>query len=244
MKVVYVSKNRAIKLLVVFLLVMLSVAYTQRFSYPGVSVFLQTTKQLPIYSVNTDKKKIAISFDAAWGAEYTDEILDILKQKNVKATFFLVGFWVDHYPDKVELIAQQGHEIGNHSTNHPHMSKCSKDEIMSEIKTTQDKIEKLAGDRSVKLFRPPFGDYNDLLILTLREMGYYPIQWDVIKRVTTKARNGSIVLFHNNAKYTTQALPVIIDTLIQEGYEFVPISELIYKDNYTIDHTGRQKKTE
>ncbi|MBM7581881.1 polysaccharide deacetylase family sporulation protein PdaB [Caldicoprobacter guelmensis] len=255
MRVIYVSRIQAIRTLVVLVLVIISIVYTQTTQYDVISVFLNTKRELPIYSVETDEKKIAISFDAAWGAEYTDEILDILKKRNIKATFFLVGFWIDKYPEKVKRIASEGHEIGNHSTTHPHMSQLSSQQIRMEIETTQKKIEELAGDRAVKLFRPPFGDYNDRLILTCREMGYYPIQWDVdsldwkeygvehmFNQVTKRVRNGSIVLFHNNAKYIVQALPLILDHLIQNGYTIVPVSELIYKDNYYIDHTGRQRK--
>jgi len=220
-------------------------------------VFLSNKRLLPIYSVDTQEKKIAISFDAAWGDEYTEELLKIMEDRGIKCTFFLVGFWVDAHPDKVKKIAEAGHEIGNHSTNHPHMTKLNKEQIRMEIETTQKKIEELAGDRAVKLFRPPFGDYNDTLISTCHEIGFYPIQWDVdsldwkeygvehmYRQVTSKVRNGSIVLFHNNAKYTTKALPLILDHLLKEGYEFVPISELIYKEDYYIDHTGRQKKKE
>ena len=255
MKVIYISRAQAIRTLVVLTLVIISIVYTQNTEYDAISVFFNTKRELPIYSVETDEKKIAISFDAAWGAEYTDEILDILKKRNIKTTFFLVGFWVDKYPEQVKRIASEGHEIGNHSTTHPHMSQLSSEQIRMEIETTQKKIEELAGDRAVKLFRPPFGDYNDRLILTCREMGFYPIQWDVdsldwkeygvdhmFNQVIKKVRSGSIVLFHNNAKYIVQALPLILDHILEEGYSIVPISELIYKDNYYIDHTGRQKK--
>jgi polysaccharide deacetylase family sporulation protein PdaB len=243
-------------LLFVFL-VSISVLYAQSDDIGAVAVFLNVKRQLPIYSVDTPEKKIAISFDAAWGDEYTEELLKIMEERNIKCTFFLVGFWVDTHPEQVKKIAEAGHEIGNHSTNHPHMSKLGKEQIIMEIETTQKKIEELAGDRAVKLFRPPFGDYNDTLISTCREIGFYPIQWDVdsldwkeygvehmYKQVISKVRNGSIILFHNNAKYTAQALPRILDHLLAEGYEFVPISELIYKEDYYIDHTGRQKKNE
>ena len=201
-------------------------------------------------------EKIAISFDAAWGAEYTQKILDILEERNIKTTFFLVGFWIDKYPERVKEIAERGHEVANHSTTHPEMSKLSRDQIITEIKTTQEKIEKLAGVRAVRLFRPPFGDYNDLLIQTCREIDFHVIQWDVdsldwkelgvdhmFNRVIKNVGNGSIVLFHNNAKYITEALPLILDHLLAEGYEIVPVSELIYKQNYRIDHTGRQHPT-
>lgn len=255
MRVIYISKKKTAKILLVFCLVLVSVAYSINFRDKAITVFLNIKRELPIYCVERDDKKISISFDAAWGTEYTDELLDILEERNIRCTFFLVGFWIDAHPDKVQLIAQKGHEIGNHSTNHPHMSNLGKEQIIKEIETTQKKIEELAGDRAVKLFRPPYGDYNNLLISTCREMGFYPIQWDVdsldwkelgvdhmYRQVTGKVKPGSIVLFHNNAKYTATALPSILDNLLEEGYEFVPISELIYKGSYDIDHTGMQKK--
>ncbi|MFY9177535.1 MAG: polysaccharide deacetylase family protein [Caldicoprobacterales bacterium] len=255
MRVIYIRPKKIGKVLLIFCLVVISVIYSVNFRDSSIVVFLNTQRELPIYCVERDDKKISISFDAAWGSEYTAEILQILEERNIKCTFFLVGFWVDNHPDKVKLIAEKGHEIGNHSTNHPHMSKISKEQIIKEIQTTQKKIQELAGDKAVKLFRPPYGDYNNLLINTCREMGFYPIQWDVdsldwkelgvdhmYKQVTDKVKPGSIVLFHNNAKYITQALPSILDKLLSEGYEIVPISDLIYKNSYQIDHTGMQKK--
>ncbi|NMA95604.1 MAG: polysaccharide deacetylase family protein [Clostridiales bacterium] len=255
MKIFYISKDKLYRITAVFLIALISIVYVQSVESPGIMVFLTNKRELPIYSVDTDKKIIAISFDAAWGSERTDELLAILRERDIKATFFLVGIWIDKYPDKVRQIASEGHEIGNHSTSHPHMSKLSSEEIKKELEITQQKLIDLAGDRAVKLFRPPFGDYNDTLILTCRELGYYPIQWDVdsldwkdlgaenIKRqVLSKAREGSIILFHNDAKYTPAALPEILDTLLNDGYEIVPISKLIYKSGYEIDHTGRQMK--
>jgi polysaccharide deacetylase family sporulation protein PdaB len=259
MRVFYISKTKTARLLLVVSLVILSLLLIEN-DYgeavrETVEVFLNPRKELPIYSVDTEEKKIAISFDAAWGAEYTGKIMDILEERDIKTTFFLVGFWVDKYPDRVREMAERGHEVANHSTTHPEMSKLSRDQIISEIMTTQKKIEELAGDRAVRLIRPPFGDYNDLLIKTCRELGFHTIQWDVdsldwkelgvqpmVDRVTKRVQNGSIVLFHNNAKYITQALPLILDHLLAEGYTIVPISELIYKDNYRMDHTGRQFK--
>jgi peptidoglycan/xylan/chitin deacetylase (PgdA/CDA1 family) len=183
--------------------------------------------------------------------------MDILEERDIKTTFFLVGFWVDKYPERVEEMARRGHEVANHSTTHPEMSKLSQEQIVKEILNTQKKIEDLAGDSSVKLIRPPFGDYNDRLIQTCRELDFHVIQWDVdsldwkelgvqpmVDRVTKKVDKGSIVLFHNNAKYIIEALPQILDTLLAEGYSIVPISELIYKENYKMDHTGRQMPIE
>lgn len=250
---IYISKSQLRRIFATFMLIILSLTMVQAHNNDTVAVFFNIKKELPIYSVQTDKKEIAISFDAAWGAEYTSTIMDILDERNIKATFFLVGFWVDKYPERVQEIARRGHEAANHSTTHPEMSKLSREQIISEILTTQKKIEELAGDSAVKLIRPPFGDYNDMLIQTCRELDFHVIQWDVdsldwkelgvqpmVERVTKKVDKGSIVLFHNNAKYITEALPQILDYLLAEGYSFVPVSQLIYKENYRMDHTGKQ----
>lgn len=211
-------------------------------------------KKVPIYCVNTDEKKIAVSFDAAWGDQFTDGILDILDRYNVKTTFFLVGFWVDQYPDKVKEISRRGHEIGNHSSTHPKMTGLSPDKMAYELNATSDKIEKLTGKRPV-LFRPPFGDYNNTLIEVADANGYKTVQWSVdsldwkkigsgkiAERVVRNINKGSIVLFHNNSDYVLEYLPNIIKKLQSEGYQIVPVGELIYHENYYIDHTGKQFK--
>lgn len=213
-------------------------------------------RRLPIYSVQTQEKKIAISFDAAWGDEYTLNILDILDKYNVKTTFFLVGFWVDKYPNHVKEMNDRGHEIGNHSSTHPHMTQLSKDQMAKELNNTGDKIMAIT-EKKPNLFRPPFGDYNNTLIEAAEENGYYTIQWDVdsldwkkigsiqiVDRVVRNVKNGSIILFHNNSEYVLEYLPLVLEKLQSEGYKIVPIGELIYKENYYMDHTGKQcKKT-
>jgi len=209
-------------------------------------------RELPIYCVEKDSKVCSLSFDAAWGNEDTERLIDILARYDIHATFFVVGEWVDKYPESVKALHDAGHEVMNHSDDHPHMTELSETQIMENVSACDDKIEAVTGVRPF-LFRPPYGDYNDKVIRTLREMGHYPIQWDVdsldwkesgvqdiVDRVLGKVQPGSIVLFHNAAKYTPQALPTVIEGLIREGYSFVPISELIYRDNYTLDHTGRQ----
>jgi len=251
-----VNRNIVIRILVVVVILFISIIYTSFTNNISVLEVFSQTRELPIYSVATEDKKIAISFDAAWGTEYSKDILDILDKYEVKATFFLVGFWVDKYPDLVKEIHDRGHEVGNHSTNHPYMSKLSEEQIIEELSTTGNKIEQLTGERPI-LFRPPYGDYNDKLIKVCMENGYYPIQWDVdsldwkelgtqavVDRVTRNVNNGSIVLFHNNAKYVSEYLPIVLDKLQKEGYEIVPVSKLIYKDNFYIDNTGKQHSKE
>lgn len=253
MRVLLIRKSLIKQLLLVLLLVAVSVVYTQGYTPGVISVLFNNDRRLPIYSVETEEKKVAISFDAAYGDQYTPQILDILDQYNVKTTFFLVGFWIDKYGDVLEEIHRRGHEIGNHSTTHPQMSKLTVDEIKKELETTGEKIKAVTGKDPI-LFRPPFGDYNNRVIETAQALGYYCIQWDVdsldwkefgvepvVDRVLKKVNKGSIILFHNNAKYVADFLPIILDRLTKEGYEIVPVSQLILKDRYYIDHTGRQR---
>ncbi len=213
-----------------------------------------TTKELPIYNVQTNKKQVALSFDAAWGNEDTRKILDILKKYKINVTFFMTGGWVESYPDDVKAIKKAGHDLGNHSENHKHMPTLSTSEMCNELTKVTDKVKKLTGT-TMCLFRPPYGDYDNDVVKTARANHYYPIQWDVdsldwkdygaddiIKRVTEDSHlgNGSIILCHNGAKYTKDALDTLITTLQDKGYEFVPVSQLIYKENYHMDHEGRQ----
>ncbi len=215
-------------------------------------------KKLPIYCVDTPDKKVAISFDAAWGADDTDTLLEILKNNDVLATFFLCGYWVDKYPDEVKKIYESGHTIGNHSNTHPHGNQLSLEKNKEEIMAVHTKIKDLLG-YEMKLYRPPFGEYNDTVLNAAEACGYYSIQWDVdsldwkklgleheINQVLNHKHlgNGSIILFHNDAKYTPDALDTIIKGIKEKGYEIVPIIDLIYKDNYYIDHEGRQRSND
>ncbi len=217
-------------------------------------LFAEAERKLPIYCVETDEKKVAISFDAAWGADDTDELLRILDENDVKTTFFMCGYWVEDYPEEVKKIAEAGHDLGNHSATHPHMSQISKEQIKEELMKTHETVKELTG-QDMFLFRPPFGEYDNKVIEGAEECGYYTVQWDVdsldwkeygveheVNQVLNHKHlgNGSIILFHNDAEYTPQALDTIIKGLKEKGYEIVPISELIIKDNYHIDHEGRQ----
>ena len=211
-----------------------------------------TVRDLPIYSVEREDKKIAISFDCAWGTDYTDQLLQVLEREQVHATFFMVEFWAEKYPDFVKKIDEAGHEIGTHSATHSYMSKFSEEQIRAELASSSEAIETVTGKRP-ELFRAPYGDYNDRLIRTAREEGFYTIQWDVdsldwknlsandiAMRVISRVQSGSIILCHNNGAHTAEALPIILDTLKNKGYEFVPVGQLIYRDNFTVDANGRQ----
>lgn len=169
----------------------------------------------------------------------------------MKATFFVVGDWVDKYPESVKALADAGHEVMSHSDDHAHFSKLSSEKIRENVGTSCDKIEAVTGTRPT-LFRCPYGEYDDHVIQTLTDMGMKTIQWDVdsldwkelsateIKqRVKSGVKPGSIVLFHNAAKHTPEALPGVIEYLLSEGYTIVPVSELLLTGDFEMDHTGR-----
>ncbi len=213
-------------------------------------------RDIPIYCVESDKKVVAISFDAAWGNEQTETLLRILKEKNVKSTFFLVGDWVEKFPDSVKSIAKDGHDVGNHSSTHPYMTQLGEAQMKEEIVSCNEKIKELTGVAPT-LFRPPYGDYNNAVVGAVKAENMYCIQWDIdsldwkdptpeemVKKITSKLQNGSIILMHNGAKNTPEALPQIIDAVRAEGYEFVPISELLPEGDYTTDHEGRMHLSE
>ncbi|MCD8096513.1 MAG: polysaccharide deacetylase family protein, partial [Lachnospiraceae bacterium] len=192
-----------------------------------------------------------------WGNDDPATLLSILDEYDVKATFLMTGGWVESYPDDVKAIAAAGHDLGNHSENHKQMSTLSAGECKEEIQSVHDKVKELTG-LDMTLFRPPYGDYNDTLIEAANGLGYHAIQWDVdsldwkdygadaiVSRVLDNEHlgNGSIILMHNGATYTKDALPRVIEGLKEKGYELMPISELIYTENYEMDHEGRQYVT-
>lgn len=221
-------------------------------NYPAAVSASAATRQLPIYCVQRDQKVCSISFDAAWGADNTQKILDVLKEYCVTCTFFVVGNWADQYPEQAKAIVDSGNELMNHSNAHDHYNSLTADQIIADVNTCNDKIEALTGVRPT-LIRCPFGEYDDHVISTIRSIGMEPIQWDVdsldwkgisageiTKRVTGKVQSGSIVLFHNAGEHTPEALPDILDYLLAEGYKIVPISKILLTCDYTIDHEGRQ----
>lgn len=207
---------------------------------------------LPIYSVERDDRVISISFDASWGGDQTMGILDLLDEYDAKATFFLVGIWVEKYPELVKEIAARGHEIGNHSAKHPHMTKISEEKMREELRVMDDELEALIGQRT-KLFRPPYGDYNDKVVTVCRDAGYEVVQWsvdsldwknlgvqDLITKATKNVQPGDIVLFHNDSKYILEALPTVLKTYKEQGFTLIPVGDILLQGETTIDVQGKQ----
>ena len=211
-------------------------------------------RELPIYSVKRDDKKLAISFDAAWGAEDFNRIMEILDKHQIKTTFFMTGEWVEKYPECVKILVEKGHDLGNHSASHPDMTKLTNEKQREQILEVHNQVKELTG-YEMELFRPPYGAYNNDVIRTCYEVGYFPIQWDVDsldwkdyepERIISNVCDhdslggGSIILCHNGAKYTAEALDAMLVKLKEQGYEIVPISELILREKFHMDVTGMQ----
>ncbi len=218
--------------------------------------FGKTPRKIPVYGVDTGdgEKVIALTFDAAWGADKTQGILDIMAKFEAKGTFFLVGFWLDKYADETRAIADAGFEIGNHSRNHLNMPKLSDGEIRAEIEYVNEKVEELTGKRPT-YFRAPFGDYNDRLVSAVEGLGMVEVQWSIdsldwkglsakqiYDRVVPKAKSGDIVLFHNNSDHVLDALPMVLTGLKAQGFKFVTMSELVLTEGYSVDNNGIQHR--
>lgn len=215
------------------------------------STVFASKKQVPIYRVQTNAKKVAISFDAAWGADQTRNIMDVCDSYGIKATFFLVGFWCDKYPHLVAEISSRGFEIGTHSLTHPQMSKLSQDACRAELVESCKKISAVTG-KPVTLFRPPFGDYNNTLLSTATSLGLYTIQWSVdsldwkglsalqIATRVQKAEQGDVILCHNNSDHVVEALPYVFQALQAKGLTACPVGQLIHKEGYVIRSDGTQ----
>lgn len=250
MKVFTITKKGLLSIFFCILISVFAIMVTTRTATLAVQTLTQE-REIPIYYVETDKKVCSISFDAAWGNEQTETLLDILDEHDVKTTFFLVGDWVESYPQSVKEIALRGHDVGNHSDTHAHMSELSKEEQIDEIISCNDKIKAIT-NKDVTLFRPPYGEYDNKLVINCKEQQMYCTQWnidsldwknpsvdDMVQRIEQKLCPGSIILLHNGAENTPAALPEIIKAIKNKGYDIVPISEIIPKGEYTTDHEGK-----
>jgi len=250
---VFIFKKTTIALLAVVLIFFTAFSLNNRFIDVG-AVYFTTNKKLPIYSVQTDENKVSISFDAAWGADKTQGIMDICDAYNIKATFFLVGFWIEKYPEMVKEIYNRGFEIGIHSNTHPDMTNLTRNGIREELEININLVKELTGF-TPKLFRPPYGYYNNNLIDVCDDLDLSCIEWSVdsldwkglsagaiAARVTSKIKNGDIVLFHNNSDNIINGLKMVLEYFKNNKIDVVPIGDLIYYENYIINNQGIQIK--
>ena len=219
-----------------------------------IETMANVTAKIPIYNVKTEEKKVAFTMNCAWSAEDIDDILKTLKNNEVKITFFMVGDWVDKNPEAVKKIYEEGHEIGNHSNTHPHVTKLTYEQNLEEIERCSEKIKQLTGEKPT-LYRAPYGEYNEEVIRASFENGYYAIQWNkdtldynaltgdqMWKRIGANLQNGDIILSHNGTAHTSDSLDMLIKNIKEKGFEIVKVSDLIYKEEYQIDNNGTQIK--
>ena len=210
---------------------------------------------LPVYNVETEEKKVAFTMNCAWNADDIDSILDTLEKNNVKITFFMVGEWIDKYPEAVKKIYEAGHEIANHSDTHKHVNNLSYEDNVKEIKNANEKIKNITGEEN-KIYRAPYGEYNNTVIKAAKDNGFVTIQWsldtldytgitgeEMWNRISGKLKAGDIILSHNGTEHTAEALDMLIKNIKEKGFEIVKVSDLIYHDNYKINMNGTQIKS-
>lgn len=240
-----------LKHIIIALLILAAIPVIWFSASGAVSVFLVNGREIPIYSVERKDKKIAVTFDCAWNDDDIDSILDTLDKYKCRATFFVVGDWARKYPESLKKISERGHEIGNHSYNHADYTKTSAERITADLDKCDDIIEDITGKRP-RLMRAPSGGYNDAVVKTVEKSGRTYIQWsvdgidygdaapqDIYDRCVKKTKAGDIILLHNGTKSTANILPKILEAL-ECKFEFSTVSDMIYKENYRIDNTGRQ----
>ncbi|WNQ11778.1 polysaccharide deacetylase family sporulation protein PdaB [Paenibacillus aurantius] len=243
----YVMNGRRLKqyfIIAASLVFAIGIIYVEK---DQVSVF-STNEPAAIYSVQTDRKVIALTFDISWGDKRAEPIIKVLEDKGVKkSTFFLSSPWSKTHPEVVDKLVKGGFEIGSHGYRHVNYTELSDEEIRAEIETAHQMLTDLT-KKPPALIRLPNGDFDKRVLKIADELNYKVIQWDtdsmdwknigvdqIVERVVTKAHNGDIVLLHasDSSEQTHEALPRIIDQLKAQGYEFVTVSEMIHQTSVT-----------
>ena len=254
-----INKDKLITYIVSIMMVILLFTFVTNINGENREAILTSSnnsKLLPIYKVKTENKNVSVTMNCAWNADDIDKILEVLDKAQVKITFFVVGDWADKYPEAVKKIAEHGHEIGTHSNTHPHVNNLTLEENIAEIKESSAKIEKLTGQKP-DLYRAPYGEYNNTVIQSATDSGYFTIQWsldtldytgltveEMWKRLDGKLSNGDIILMHNGTEHTADSLEMLIKNIKDKGFNIVKVSDLIYKSNYSIDINGVQSLKE
>jgi len=244
----------AISVFTVFVLFASAVVFQNNNNMQVIRTAAETQKLLPIYNVQTNEKKVAFTMNCAWNADDIDSILKTLEENHTKITFFMVGDWIEKYPEEVKKIHEAGHEIASHSDTHPHVNNLSYEENVNEIEKSNDKIEKITGNRT-SIYRTPYGEYNDTVIKAANDNGYYTIQWNLDtldytgltgeqmwNRIENKLKQGDIILSHNGTKHTSESLDMLLKNIKSKGFEIVKVSDLILKENFVINTNGTQIK--
>lgn len=238
----------------IFILFLMATVFNKNIDNQVITTSANAEKLLPIYNVKTDENKVALTINCAWNADDIDLILETLNKHNIKITFFMVGDWIEKYEETAKKIYENGHELGNHSYNHPHVNNLSYEKNVEQINKCSELIKKITGNPST-LYRGPYGEYNNTVLQATEDCNHTAIQWSIDsldykslteeqmwERIETKLENGSIILMHNGTENTALSLDAIISNIKEKGFEIVKVSELIYKEEYVINANGTQEK--
>lgn len=245
-------RKKVILSLMAAILIISGIYFSKDVIVSGAKMVSGSSKILPIYCVDTADNKISFGFNCAWESDDIDEYIELFDKYNVKCTFFILGTWAENNPDCVKKLYDNGHEIASHGFSHKPYDKMSKEQITDETTRSMELLKSITGE-DPKLIRFPSGAYNDLSIETVKEMGYTPIQWnidsrdwqnkskeEIIENISKNAEKGSIILFHTAKQNTFDAIKELLPKLKENKVEIIPVGELIYTENFVIDHAGKQ----
>lgn len=213
-------------------------------------------REIPICSVETKEQKVVLSLEWSGDSQSLSQLLEILERTGAKAVFFITGEWVDKYPEEAVRILEAGQELGNGGNTHRKLTELSEKDCRREVMKLHTRVKKMTG-YEMKVFRPPYGRYNDEALQAVYACGYYPVCWsidsmdwknygvqDLVKRVSEseQLKNGAIINCKGNEQYLEAGLEEMIEAVQKQGYTFVTLSELIYPENYYMEMDGRQYK--
>ena len=213
-----------------------------------------SNKPLPIYSVKRDDKKIALTFNCAWDGDDIDDYIELFNDNNINCTFFILGEWGKNNREQIINLYDNGNEIASHGFSHKSYDTLTKEQVAKDIEKSKELLKDITGE-SLKLIRFPSGAYDSASLDVAKEMGLKVIQWnldsrdwqnkssdEIVSFVKNNISGGSILLFHTAKENSLKAVKELIPWLKDEGFELCKVSEIIYNDNYKIDHTGCQIK--
>lgn len=238
MRVLVVKKKRLFAAAIGVLVLAAVIIGVSSLSPVGTPTF-NTSESEPINGIKTDDKIVALSFDTSFSEDKTREILQVLSDKGVAATFFVMGLWAQENPNLVRLISGEGHEVGSHSMIHEHYPKMTDEDIVADLAASKTTLKDLIG-QEIMLFRAPYGHYTPEVVQSVRAAGMLPIKWSldaqdwkdedeqvVAKRVIDNVKPGDIIVMQNNTASAPGALSMIIDELTKNEYKIVTVGELL-----------------
>ncbi|SDI07952.1 polysaccharide deacetylase family sporulation protein PdaB [Alteribacillus persepolensis] len=240
-KKVWIIRSKTLKLSFVLLLGIFIVISGLMMNSSFLPVFSTSEGPAAFYRADIDEKKVALTFNISWGEDKALPILDILKEKDVTAAFFISGAWAERHPEIVERMLEDGHTLGNHGYRYEHYPRLEEKEVISDLNLSHKKIKDVT-EQDVKYFRPPHGDINEDVLKIIDNFGYSVVHWSVggndwenpgvdtiVQNITDEVKPGDVILLHasDSAKQTSEALPIIIDNIRGANYSFVDIEELI-----------------